>query len=1139
MAFDLQGALQGYNNGGAANELAGDLQKLTPGVTTVGKQSQGASFNASSFGTAKTSGGNSVPAFLGGAFKETGHLATQAASWLGKTVVDMATAPIKLGAGIGHGILDHVELNSIAVQQKQLNDQMATLQANYHSGHISKADYQKGLQDISQGFDNLVNQNDALNKRIDFDQKASTQALINTASDLVTILTVGFGKGVATDVNITGGKMTLTPVAAKTATDWLASTAAKPLLAPVSEMISRVASQPEVFKALDATTQELLQRSAAEVVANVGNNMTAGQIARATAANVALKYPLLYGTFISPTSHDIYNELDQAKYGDAVRTIAFNAALLLSGGPIGHALKYGGDVLKGVSSKTFGQTSFWDELSKFYGDARPNGFATAINKYASTLSDAERSSFVRDLAAVEATNTAAMGGNAKAAAYRVAKGMQGQYAFNLSEVTHESAVQDMVQFAKAFRDINGMAEKLGVGPVAVGRIDARDKNAIIEAVTGGPSTESRLNAWESWKQNNPNAAAANNANFDKQIKQLITQHEDVGSLGQSIADIKARTLVEGFPSDFVNKYARQGYIPIQPKNIQAPFKEGGGKLLTKFAGKHSDVFIKSVQPLPILGSIGSFFTSLGLSPNSSQGQVYQLFNDSLARRLGSIDAIGGKVRANELGNADLIIKQMSNFAHNSKLPIKDLRMLTAKNIAEATGSDMARAKQIQTAIAQAHLDVPLAVKGMGDRAVDWSYKLPVSAPIMRQYLKIQGAARFSFNPFFQYLRVIPKTEILTEAEGGGYIKSIFSGRGGQITQIRDMLHSGGFLDKPGFTSATGDELEAAFGTSANIHKKLLPMQEKSIAGLVDAQAQHMGMDAQTYLNTYPNQVRDTIQAIAEYDRNANFLNSPLMRTLNIAFFPMRFDTKVATIFARNLAKSDPITQVAVLNGVFKAHDFLTSPEGQAWYQQNATVIGLVNYITPVASMAEVFNSLLPGHDHSLGNFGALGGLPFGWIPQLLDAEGLTHFNQPGMNAKTGEMFPQYIPSSDKGQLAIAIQDFLGQLFSYPGAQVGLPSKTQLAGDFGKAITGAKSSDFTKVTPKPNAEQQEYKDNIQTSPAAPISFSTGQPSSPMVFGMREPTPDAPIYKNGSNSAKRKKKGDYTPALLPGQSQLGQL
>lgn len=1138
MQPNLQDAIIQYQNGGRDTAIQSAVNNLGQGLSSVSSSPTGASFNASSFGSVKTpspSSLNKFTGFLGDLGKETGNIAMKAGSWLTKQVVNMAEAPIKLGAGIGHGILDNLELNNISQQRDQLSAKMQTLQDNYKSGKISKEDYTLSLKDLSQDFSSLSKDSQSLADRANFDQKSATSALINTASDLVTILTAGFGKAVSTGVNITGKQISLDATSAKTASDYLASKAATPLLSSVEQTISRVASQPEVFKSLDATTQALLQRSTAEVISNAGQSMTAGQIARATATNVALKYPMFY-SFTSDSAQQIYQELDQKKYGDAVRTMAFNASLLLSGGPIGHALKYGGDVVKGVSASTFGKTSFWDELSKFYGGQQTDGFVQAIRKISGDMNPAEQQQFIRNLASVEATNVAAMGGDAAAAAYRVAKGMQGEYAFNLSEVTHEDAVHDMVKYAENFRRADQAAKDAGLGQVAVGRLDARDKSVISQAVNQGIDKESRLQAWEDWKQNNPNSAAANNANFDKQIKQIIARNSNEGGIDTEIRAIKAQTTIEGFPQNVTKQLAKDGYVPIRPANLEAPFAEGGDKLATKFAGK-DNFFVKAVPPVPILSSVGSLLTRLGMSPNASQSLTYEMFNDNLSRNLVDSNALKKMAFVGESREqtADTIVKELSNFSHGTKLPTKDLRQLTNKQVQKALGVGAEDAREVQNAIANAHLQVPLAVRGLGDRAVDWSYRLPASSSVMKRYMKIQGALRFAYNPFFQYLRVIPKTEILTEAEGGGLIRSIFVGRTNEIKGIRTALRDGGYLDTPGAIGNlnTADD-QIGIDVGRNITKKLLPAQEVSIAGLIDAQAQRVGMNAQEYMQQYPSNVRDTVQGIVEYDRKGNFINSPMARTLNVAFFPFRFDTKVATIFARNLGKTDLVTQVSVIHGVMKAHDFLQSPEGQAWYAQNSTALGLINYITPIASMSEVFQSLLPGHDHSLGNFGELGGLPFGWIPSLLDAEGLTHFNQPGMNAKTGEMFPSYVPVTDKGQLAIAVQDFIGALFSYPGAEVGLPSKGSITRSLAIGLTGAnKNTDLSLNTPQPNAEQASYAAAIggsqptNTIPGAPNTQVTNVPSQNLPA----------VQPRSKGSAKRKKESEYAPTLLPGQTSVG--
>src|ERR1043165_7827205 len=144
--------------------------------------------------------------------------------------------------------------------------------------------------------------------------------------------------------------------------------------------------------------------------------------------------------------------------------------------------------------------------------------------------------------------------------------------------------------------------------------------------------------------------------------------------------------------------------------------------------------------------------------------------------------------------------------------------------------------------------------------------------------------------------------MLSEFEGGGFLRSVFTGRFKQIGAIRNGLREGGFLEKSGVIGGSvesGEAVDFAGGVGRNLNHRLLPAQETSIAGLIDAQAQRMGMSWQEYLKAYPDNARDTIQMIAQYDKHSQILNSPLMRTLNIAVFPLRFDTKVAMIMTRS------------------------------------------------------------------------------------------------------------------------------------------------------------------------------------------------------------------------------------------------
>jgi len=1066
--------------------------------------------------------------FLGGVGSEIGHLAGGAATWLAKNAATAVEAPFRTAGSIATGQLDRGSIQQINAQNQQFSGQLDSLMRQYKSGQIGSDEYKKALKQLNQDTDNLSRQATALDSKISTDQQQATTNLINTVADGLLFVGPQASEGLAAARAFIFGK------------------SAGTLLEEAQASLGRIAANETLFKGLSEGAQQALQQSTAEVVAN-GAKMTAGDIARSAVMNLAIKYPV-YFNYLSSTGGEIYNQLDNKKYGDAMRTVAFNAALLLSGGPIGQALKYGKAGAAGLTARTFGRSAFLDELSKGIGNGDRAGLFNAINK----LPANERADVVKQISAVEATNLGAVGGrDTAAAAQRVLKGMAGYEGLSMSQFSHEEALTNMVNFAKAQRLADETAKNLGMSAVTVGRIDARALNSIAETLVNTTAPEDRLKAWEMLKKGAPNQAWANNENFDRQIKNLISKHEDPTDLAAAIGRIKASFQVEGFPKAIAKQLSDMGYIPIKPTNLEAPFVEGSGKLASKF-GQNDEFFTKSVQPLPILSSLGKLVTNLGLSPYASQQRVYQIFNDNLSNNLkesGVLNVLRGDTPED---TADTMIKKLSDYAHNptrgrivSKMPITDLRMMTVSDIKTALQIGARDAKTIQTAIARSFIQVPFAARGLGDRLVDATYRFKPTGAVQRRYLRVQGAARFSWNPFFQYLRVIPKTETLAEFEGGGFVKSVFAGRLGELKNIRNGLRTNGFLDeKSGFNVVSGEAVDFGGSMSQNLSKRLLPAQENSIAGLIDSQANRMGMDWQTYIKEYPQQVRDTIQMIAEYDRRGDFINSPLMRTLNIAFFPLRFDVKVAQIMARSLAKTSLLTQVSVVNGMLRAHDWLNSPEGQAWYSQNADVIGLLEYVSPFAKMNEVFQSLVPGHDHSLGNFGEVGGLPFGWIPQLLDSEGLTHFNQPGVNPKTGAIYPDYIPLNARGQLATAVQDMLGSLFSYPGATVGLPSKSKITLGLSQGLTGSNSKDFNKVTPQVGAQQQDYSSLIQSLSGTPAQHPAPLPTAPRRPGLSVPSTAQPTLTNkgplsSKSGTKKKKRAEFTPGLLPGQSTFGQL
>lgn len=1203
--------------GGNQQALLNDVSNLAPLAT----QWHGASSGVNIGQIMNTPSAGSSPGvikgvenWVGSVGHSIGGLAVHAAAWLGKTAVTDSYRTIHLGADIGHGIVDYSKTLNIQDQNNQLSGRFDTLQGLLKSGSINSSEYLAELKQLNQDMDNNVR---AATANTNLTQSHANQAntdAITAASTIVTILTAGIGSA----AGLAG-----TEVGAQTAAQWLASDAADAATFKVAARMSQLLTTDGALEGVPFGARYAMQRSAAEVLTQAAPHLTAEQIGRAMATNMLVKYPI-YTNYMSSTAEGILKELDSHNYKGAVAQFAFNAGMAASGGPIGWALKQLGTGTRGVLGAIFERTPYIDELSKGLKGGDPAGIFNAVNNIQNadefkfwdpasksfvTKSEGDiQKAIVKNLSASEATNLNAVGGkNVTAAAWRVINGMQAYIGASLDTMTPHEFLVNTNNFFEAQRMLDDLGDRMGLGKITAGRIDSRSLAGIGKVLGGirGAGADAAHSAWEQLKVDNPSWAWAHNENFDKQIHALIDLHSDGNQLQQSITDIKASFSLKNVPKAISEELASIGYVAIKPSNLEAPFREGTGKVATKFTESPNYLFIKAVQPLPILGHLGALLTAGGLSPYASSQRVYALFNSNVAANLaetGAMRKIAGAMNDTELRKASLkmelnkladtgageaeskaavrtvedasdsALKIISDYARKptkgfvgSKFVAVDFRQLSRGDIVRAfadKGMTITRedAHQMQNAIEKAYLQVPRAVRGLGDRLVDRTYQLPVAGAVFGRYMRLMGGLRFTWNPFFAYLRVIPKTEFLATAKGGGYISAVFAGQGKQIAEIRQTLRDAGFLDAKGrignVLSAEAHDLGQ--GTAANLGKRLLPGQEASIAGLIASQAQRLGMDYKTYIKMHPENVRDTIQSIAEYSRHSDFLNSPLARTLNIAIFPFRFDAKVLSIMAKGISETSPLTQIAVVNGLYKAHDFLNSPEGIQWYSQNADMIGLFKYISPIASLNEVFHALVPGNDHSLGNFGEIGGLPFGWIPAILDAEGKTHFNQVGADPKTGALYENYIPVTAKGQVAIAIQDFIGTLFSYPGAQVGLPSKGSLTRQMALGITqGNKKTDLKLTTPPASemtAQQAHYQDVLQTiannKPGAVNQANVAIPNStnnvpsqlsPSTSVPQLPTPAlTPLPRTtGKSGGKKLKEKQFTPQLAPGQTSFGQL
>lgn len=1101
--------------------LQQDISNLAPLATTYHGAQTGVSI-----GQVK----NSVPQgnlakffnFGSAVASESSHLLGAAGNWLVKQTSSLITAPPKFGTALGNMGLDVYNSHAINKQQVELSQRLDTITSDYKSGRLTLSGYKQALKEYNQDANNLISSENANITHLAQDGQAGAQSGINTAAALATILSSG------TTAALSG--------ALKTTTAYLATT---PALDAGEGIIGKLAANKALFDSLDPAVQKAVQESVTNTLSTASENLTSKEIARTMAVNLTLKYPLNYAA-LSGTGQQVYDELQQGKYGPAAITMAFNAALLLSGGPIGWALKRGGQILSTGKTGLLGNTSFLDNLSQLIGDRNPSGLYSAIK---------DSPELAKNFSALEATNLAAVNGNSTEAVYRVVNGLRNSGWGDVPSMSHEDFAKQINDWANAQRMVTEDAVSRGLDNAenyVVGRWSINDANTTALKVAQGPK-EDWLGNWESLKQNNPNAAWANSGNLDKQITSLIDKSTTTGELERSIRGVDAGVAVSGVSSKISSQLAKMGYIVIQPRNLEAPFKEGS-QISSKFA-TDSKFFLRTTSPLPVLGSVGNLLTKAGLSPESAQKQMYETYKANFARNLHETGFTAGRIGETPEQAADDVSKKLADYSRTlpknlKNPPVTDYRQLTITDLQKALGISREEARKVSSSLMDSMLQVPMAVRGLGDRLLDASYKY-VPGQLTGRYARIQGALRFAWNPFFK-MKLSYKAEFLSQFESGGkfptvagtnfMLRTVFPEKYNQLDKIshtleREGVFGAGYTDEGAQNSQIGKELGHV----------LLKGQKRSVSGMVSVMADKTGMSVEDFVKNFPDQTRDTVRMVLQYDPRSSLLNSPLVRTINFAFFPFRFNLKVATIIGRSLARTDALTQFGVVKGLMMGSQFLKSAEGQAWYSQNSDVIGLFKYFTPLATLSEI-GQALGQKPHSVSQYGALGGLPFGWIPALLNAEGMIDTNQAYVNPKTGVIAQDYVPVGMRGRANAAIQDLIGQLFTYPGATVGLPSKTSLDVQVAAGLVPGSSKDFKKVTPQITSNQANFQQVVQASAGVnkvKNASIVNTPKQETTIPAQSTPLTTPKVKPSSTRAPKKKKADFTPALLPGQTQLGQL
>lgn len=957
------------------------------------------------------------------------------------------------------------DLNNVKAQQKQLDEISAKYDSLYKSGDMDKEQYIRLKKDIADSYQNLSKKSQNIENEA-IQAGDPKKVIISAAQTAAVIFSVG--------------KLQSMSVRALPAVTNTSISAVNKAAINLEKAIQNVPAIRELmFRNVNkfAATQNMTRmigETGAQALARNSKDLAVG---------ILFKRPVIYQTNIdlaTETFEDIVNkqfdfvnaEGDQGALADA----AWIGLMALGGGPVKWILDNGKNVTKALSRYSKGVPSFIDEVSARIG----NGDRTVIGKM---IADGKLDKDMWEkFAAINLHMT--HGDNTRAVTNFLANISE---ASDMTKVTPEYLQKTMNNWAKA----DDIAQSLS-------KMHFPDERVKYVAVRWDENTK--------YNYAKQIATVINESNGDAQaIVRKTVEILDNADFGQNEA-LRAKLLkplatgitaddyikyvkkirtsskvIKDMPEGMAKKLKTTGYILAEPKRgrITPVTGEYDIKKLVTEVDANPGLFDEAVAPMPLVSSFASGLRRFGLSPEENTRIAYDKLSESLEKNiseLGVSSAVGLKENGGSQRGAKLIISRLQNYINehqparslnwttfnkNQQSALQDIRQLRTRDLQEALGiKDVKVLDSIRQAINKAYTDVPLEFRGLGIKAFDYAYRVPGA----RNYFRAQSALRYTYNPFFRAQEIVEtkifshmKANNLVWAKGKAELDDAWS-------KIDDSK-----LFTSGYTGEATQDL-----TLGRLHANILPTQKRDLAGLALAIAKKKGVTLEHLLATNPDEVGDALKVIVQYP-SKGILNSPLARTLNIAFFPMRYNIKVAGMVAQEVAKLPPTVQMAVVNSTLRFSEWAQSPEGIQWQSENSDAIQVFKYFTPygnIESVLHLLNKTRKGEKiDSVSELGLLGGLPFGFISQLLDSTGVFQLDTPYVNPKTGEVLPDYIPETTKAKAAVALQTLIGSVFTYPGRIIGLPGKT------------TKVRELVDIAIQTNSD--EYYKNIRTEDLTPL------------------------------------------------------
>ena len=164
-----------------------------------------------------------------------------------------------------------------------------------------------------------------------------------------------------------------------------------------------------------------------------------------------------------------------------------------------------------------------------------------------------------------------------------------------------------------------------------------------------------------------------------------------------------------------------------------------------------------------------------------------------------------------------------------------------------------------------------------------------------------------------------------------------------------------------------------------------------------------GKTIKIYKNMEASQaIRDMAETLITYKQG--FQTSPLIRTLNLVWFPMRFQVKTTELVAKWVGSLSPTNRAALMSEWSYFSNWVGTDEGEKWRETHQNLLyNILAYTTAYEQIGDTVDAVTRGQLFG-GNTGLIGGVPFGFIFNIAQELALIGQDPKTLDPKTGIPF---------------------------------------------------------------------------------------------------------------------------------------